>query len=385
MYQVLVTSGDPHKAYVICKALHRCGLRVHVGDSQRLSMAACSRYCSGRMTYTDPAVDARQFMEDICRYCDNEGVDIILPTMDETYVLAAHADMLHGRVRSLLPSHAQIAMTNDKSIIRVVARDIGIHVPETWEMTALLHDPKAIEDLPFPVIIKPKIGKGGWATVRIDDASALREALRTMPYPEGYMVQRFIEGDVVAACAIYHNGRCMARDSYKALSIYPPKVGPPTSRTSIHFEETLDSLTRLLDHLQWNGVCEVDYVIETSTGKSYLLDVNPRFWTSIAHNIVAGVNYPFYYCKLAMGDENIGTPQAIAGTTTCWLAGDLRRVAAELMSAKKRTRHVLDWIAACRRFNAYDDWDMTDPLPFLCWWGNAVTRRMGAMVRRKAG
>jgi len=385
MYQVLVTSGDPHKAYVICKALHRCGLRVHIGDSQRLTMAACSRYCSGRMTYTDPDVDVRRFMDDISRYIEREGVDIVLPTMDETYVLAAHADRLPGRVRSLLPSHAQIAMTNDKSIITGVARELGIDVPETWEVSALLHDLQAAQALPYPVIIKPKIGKGGWATARIDDVATLQDVLRSTVNPDGYMVQRFIDGDVVAACAIYRNGRCMARDSYLPRSTFPPKVGPPTTRTSVHFGETLDSLIRLLDHLAWNGVCEVDYVIEKSTGKSYLLDVNPRFWASIAHNIAAGVNYPYYYCKLALGDENIGTPEAVPGTTTCWLAGDLRRVAAEVWAAKSRVRHVLDWIAARPHYNAYDDWDMNDPLPFLCWWGSALTRKVGAIMRRRAG
>ena len=61
------------------------------------------------MVSADPAVAPRQFVEEIGRYCDSNGADIVLPTMDETYVLAAHVETLRGRVRFLLPSNAQIA------------------------------------------------------------------------------------------------------------------------------------------------------------------------------------------------------------------------------------------------------------------------------------
>lgn len=86
-----------------------------------------------------------------------------------------------------------------------------------------------------------------------------------------------------------------------------------------------------------------------------------------------------------MGREDIGTSESVAGTISCWLAGALRRTVGEFRSSGRRMRDFLDWLAARPHFTAYDDWDLSAPLSFLYWWGNAVTRKAGAMVLRPTG
>lgn len=384
MKNVLVTSGEPRMAYAICKTLHKHGFRVYSGDVSKLSMASFSRYCAGSMTYTPPRKDKERFIRDIEEFIEKKQIDILLPTMEEIFVLAEHAERLRPKVKFILPGYEQMLLAHNKKTITAIAGDIGVAVPETWEATELLEDEDKLARLAFPVIIKPKQGRGGWGTVQFNTAPDLLQALKTTVNLQEYMVQQFIDGDVVAACAIYKDGVCIARDSYIPLAVYPLHVGQPTIRESRHFEETLNSLTKLLDHIQWNGVCEIDFIIDRTSGVSYLLDVNPRFWASIAHNIAAGVNYPYYYCQLAEGNDNVQAPDAVAGTRTRWLAGDMQRIAAEFFASDRKLRYLKEWLTTRKNFTAYDDWDITDPLPFLCWWVKAVQRKINNSLKRNS-
>jgi len=38
---------------------------------------------------------------------------------------------------------------------------------------------------------------------------------------------------------------------------------------------------RLLDHLDWHGLATVQFIKSAETGDYWLLEVNPRTWTSI--------------------------------------------------------------------------------------------------------
>ncbi len=376
MKNVLITSGEPRMAYVICKALHKKNFRVYIGDTKKLSMASFSRYSAGSMVYASPGENKERFIHDILNFVEKKRIDILLPTMEEIFVLSDHLCRLQEKVQLLIPGYEQIRIAHNKKNITNIAKRIGIAVPETWEATELLADGQTSTRLPFPVIIKPKEGKGGWGTTRVDTAAELLDVCERTENLSEYIVQRFITGTVVAVCAIYKDGKCFARDSYVAQAVYPLKVGQATIRKSVHFEDTLHSLTTLLDHLEWNGVCEADYIIEDTSGTSYLLDVNPRFWASIAQNIAAGVNYPYYYCELASGNTTITASRAIPDTYTRWISGDMQRIAAEFFISDRKFAYFKQWLTTRRKYAAYDDWDKTDPLPFACWWINAFMRKM---------
>ncbi len=368
MKNVLVTSAGTRVAYTICKALAKRGCRVFAGDSSGLPMTAVSRHCAGSFRYASPFLEEERFLADIADRCRRHDIEVIIPALEETYCLARHKDHLPARVRSLLPDYAGVTAVHDKGNLARLAASLGIPMPRSHEASAVLQQPELLRDFHFPALLKPKQGGGGWAMCRLPNPEALPEVLRREGLsPERFIVQEEIAGETVCACAIYHNGRYLAGDAYRTLRTHPQPYGQATVRESVRGGQALELLRALLDHLAWNGVCEADFLVERASGRAHLLDVNPRFWGSLAQNIAAGLDYPYYYYLLALGGELPAVRESTPGVRTVWLGGNLLRAFLGWWESDKKLRFPAGTLQANGKVAAYDDWDPRDPLPFLAW------------------
>lgn len=376
MKRVLVTSGDTRVAYNICKNLSQNGYAVYIGERHAFNMASCSKYCAGKMIYSSPFTRQEQFIREINAFCEQHGIDVIMPVLEETYTLAKYRELLRTGARLFLPDYSQILTVHDKGRLTATAKSLGIPTPRTWELVELLLNPERFAELDFPVILKPKQGGGGWGMRKFHRAEELLCAARdeTMA-PEDFIVQTIVQGQLMGVCGIYHSGKCLASDSYLLTSVYPPQVGQSTIRESIVAPDALRAFTTLLDHLQWNGVCQMDFIMDPKSGGCRLLDANPRFWGSIAHNIAAGMPYPVYYCQLAQGHVP-ATGVARAGTRTRWLGGDVMRLFTEWKQNGRAWSCLKQAFLPSPGFAANDDWDMRDPLPFAVWGINMVANKL---------
>lgn len=381
MASVLVTSGSTRIAYTICKTLAKHGFTVFVGERTRLCMAAASRHCSGSMRYASPFTQEERFLGDISRFVERHSIDILIPVLEESYTLAKNAGRFSCGAASFLPEYSQVLAVHDKGQLTQRARSLGIPVPETRELTEVLADNELLAALRFPVILKPKQGGGGWGMQKLFQVEELLRAVTDSAVePANCIVQEFVEGQLIGVCAIYDNGRFLAGDSFKLTSSYPLKVGQSTTRESIADNDALESMKKLLDSLNWNGVCQMDFIVDEHRGKSYLLDANPRFWGSLVQNIAAGMDYPYYYCRLARGESLSPPGPARTGVRTRWLGGDIMRLLAECREAESKSRYLLDALRSGSSYAACDDWDARDPLPFFVW---AFSMLVGKVFKRK--
>jgi predicted ATP-grasp superfamily ATP-dependent carboligase len=87
---------------------------------------------------------------------------------------------------------------------------------------------------------------------------------------------------------------------YRRLREYPITGGPSTLRESIWNPELQEGAERLLSSLGWVGVAMVEFKVHPGDRRPKLLEVNPRFWGSLHHAIVCGVDFPFLLYTLAM-------------------------------------------------------------------------------------
>jgi predicted ATP-grasp superfamily ATP-dependent carboligase len=91
--------------------------------------------------------------------------------------------------------------------------------------------------------------------------------------------------------------------AYRRLREYPIAGGPSTLRESIWNPELQARAERLLALLGWTGVAMVEFKVDPRDGDPKLLEVNPRFWGSLHHAIVCGVDFPFLVYRLAMDGD----------------------------------------------------------------------------------
>jgi len=89
----------------------------------------------------------------------------------------------------------------------------------------------------------------------------------------------------------------------------------------------------LLAALGWFGLAELQFVVPAD-GIPRLIDLNGRFYGSLALAVAAGANLPATWAALATGRANgpveaVEPVTAVAGVRYCWWEGDLRRALRE--------------------------------------------------------
>ncbi len=377
MQNVLVTAAGTRVAYSICKSLARHGVKVYAGDSAPTPMTAFSRHCAGSLRYASPFMAEEQFLADLNTFITRHDIKILVPVLEESFCIAKNLHRLPEGLRVALPDYATILKLHDKGSMARIASAIGVAVPQTYEAADVLADPGLLSNLRFPSLIKPKQGGGGWAVMHFDSPEPMLETIRQPDFQaDRFLVQQKIDGEAICVCAVYQNGQYITGDAYRAVKAYPVPYGQPTIRETVSGGQSLENLKKLLDHVGWHGVCEADFLVDRQTGESWLLDVNPRFWGSVGHNVAAGVDYPYYYYRLALGETNLYPESSIAGTRTKWLGGDILRFAVEFSQAQGKFAFLKESWNSHKRIKAYDDWGLTDPLPFLVWVYNRCADRI---------
>jgi predicted ATP-grasp superfamily ATP-dependent carboligase len=213
--------------------------------------------------------------------------------------------------------------------------------------------------LRFPLIVKIRRGAGSKGVTRVDNKEQLKQVFEkttkafelnkdSLP-----IIQEYIEGDNYCVAALCKKGKVLSVSSYKSSHQYPIKHGTSTSRTSIKDKELESAAKKILEHLKWHGIAQFDIIKKGS--QFFFLEMNPRLYTSLNLTVKAGLNYPYYLCKL---DETSKIPDTYkVGVTARVIMMD------SLCFLKDKKYNAKDFF---RLKNSYfDDIILKDPLPTL--------------------
>jgi predicted ATP-grasp superfamily ATP-dependent carboligase len=160
-----------------------------------------------------------------------------------------------------------------------------------------------------------------------------------------------------------------------------------------------DCAVRLLRALSWQGVAQLDFRHDPKTGRFALLEINGRFWGSVAVAVEAGLDFPFYAWQLAHGRIPVMPPAYKTCLLVRWLEGDVRRLL-ELRRLRRQNGHRrislgregLRFLAGFRPGVSDMFWSWTDPMPFFDtianltrWWLVTRFNRLRAKMRLRMG
>ncbi|MGI6643103.1 MAG: ATP-grasp domain-containing protein [Bacillota bacterium] len=221
--------------------------------------------------------------------------------------------------RFLVPPLSSFRISHDKAQCFRLAKSLGVPVPETRfprdEEASLDYaaddgkDTKWAERLPYPVIIKYRSGEdlGLPAAQRYCIARSPVEALQKYgemdAIQESPLVQEYVEGEDWGAALLYDwQSRLVAAFTYKSIRERPKGAGPTVYAVSESCPELVEYSHRVLSALRWRGVAMLDFR-KGRDGKFRLLEINPRFWGSIALSILAGVDFPMLYYRCCLGED----------------------------------------------------------------------------------
>jgi len=327
--QIFITDGHWRKTLAAVRSLGQKGLAITVGESTRVSASLFSRYCNRAAIYPSPLLQPDDFMDWLRRALARDPYRLILTMEDETQELVSrhHADFSRLTYLPFLP-YARIEQAQRKDLVIKLAQKLGIPTPRTWFVDDLSQLDQLKNRLPYPVVIKPRMGSGALGVNYINDPqkliSAYQRIHQTFAFP---MIQEQIprQGPGLGASFLFdEKSRVKASFMHQRLREYPLSGGASTLRISIKNDQIREMGQSLLKALNWFGVAMVEFKLDPRDNQPKLMEINPRFWGSLALAVAAGVDFPHLVYRLACGEDFKPVEHYKIGQQCRWLLpGDL--------------------------------------------------------------
>jgi predicted ATP-grasp superfamily ATP-dependent carboligase len=332
--KAFVTDGDQRPALAITRSLGRRGVSVLVGSEQSDSLASSSKYCARHITYPSPYRNPDAFDRFLLDLVERERVDVVMPVTDVTTHLVARSwTALSCHTAAAVPAFDSFDFVADKMRLRQRAAECGIPTPRTHLVGGLAEVEPLIGRVEYPAVVKPLRSRirteSGWLMSSVHyahcDADLLdlyRQAEYLKRYPS--MIQERIVGPGIGIFVLCDHGELRAAFAHRRVREKPPSGGASVLCESIALDpELLDQAMRVLRPLRWHGVAMMEFKQDRRTGRSFLMEVNGRFWGSLQLAVQAGVDFPYLSYLMALGRPLPITTAYRVGIRSRWLLGDL--------------------------------------------------------------
>ncbi|GMN03137.1 ATP-grasp domain-containing protein [Erythrobacter sp. MTPC3] len=315
---VLITGARAAAALDMAREFTTAGWDVHLADSVPVRMARWSSVPATHHLYPAPRQKGTAFQACIKRLVDVHRINLIVPTCEEVFHLAAPALAQSVGDRLFAPNAAMLARLHDKLQFAQAAAQWGLNSPES-------HAIDCAEDLErFAAnsrdwVFKPRMSRFGEQALVAPHSRAL-----DVVNPKGWMAQKCVRGEEVCVHAVAHSGEMVACSSYS--SRWRLDGG-----ASFAFEPLDDArheqLREVANTLVELGVLHGQFgcdVIFDESGTPNLLECNPRATSGVhllagdgqlARSIGSGEpapELPPENCYLGPAMVVFGLPQAIA-------------------------------------------------------------------------
>ena len=366
-HDVFLTDGHWRKSLAAVRALGANGVRVTVGESTRLATAAFSRYCYRRVVYPSPLFHSSAFVDFIESELSRRSYQMLLPMEDETVmILSQHRSELSRWAYLPVPSYHKLKFARNKENVLKAAEKNGIPIPKTWYINDISKLNGLKDELPYPVVIKPKNSAGAIGVFYPKDSKELIKQYLTVhrrfPYP---LIQERIPGHGTGYGASFlmdEAGHVKASFVHKRIREYPVTGGASTLRESVRRDDILDMAHILLKSLDWFGVAMVEFKMDPRDRTPKLMEINPRFWGSLSLAVTAGVNFPYLLYRMSRGENFKPVEHYQIGKKCRWLLpGDILH----FIYNPERMRLLPEFFRFWNENTAYDILSLKDPLPVL--------------------
>lgn len=332
MTNVLITGARAPVALHLTRCLAAAGCRVILADSLAFPLARASRFSSTYVRLPPPRGHLRAFGEAVRKTCHIHGIDMILPTCEEVFHLAAARDLLDLELPLFAPPFAKLAQVHDKYGFSRMAMGLGADPAETH----LLTSPADAE--PFADgrgwVFKPVWSRfGDRALIQPNDLSDLHPT-----ESDPWVAQRYLLGEELCAYAVAHEGKLCALTAYRPLYRAGNGIGAGVMIEPVDDPAIAAFTAGIVRRTGWHGQISFDFRRDQD-GALHVLECNPRATTGahlfnvadrLGHAILSGDQAE------ASGQKPLGVPLAM------WLYG---------LPPAMRNGHLKEWRRDLKRMD----------------------------------
>jgi carbamoyl-phosphate synthase large subunit len=231
-----------------------------------------------------------------------EQLDLIIPNFDaELYnFIKLEKKLLEEGIHTFLPDLKSFE-SRDKVKLVEFGKKHGLSVPDDIQIYRAEELKEATEKLGFPIVIKGKFYDASIANTLDQAYKAFHKIQAQWGLP--IIAQEFVKGSEINVAAL-GDGEGNTISVIPMRKLYITDKGKAWAGITLDDNQYIDLAKKFIAVTKWRGGCELE-IIHTSEGKSYILEVNPRFPAWIYLTAAAGQNQPAALVKMAMGQKVI--------------------------------------------------------------------------------
>lgn len=364
MRALIVENGAARGALAAARALHSCGWMVGTGTPTARGLTSASRVVSRRHHVPAPEAGQDAFIEAVNGAISDCGYQVVFGSGDaEALALSGWRDEIDAVVP--YAAHADVVRAHDKLELARASGRAGLPTPATSEATerelarwrppylvkASLHAPLSDDDGPARLN----------AMIVDDPAVAARRATEIRAAGSVPFLQELVRGQLMAYGLVADRaGQIVAGVAQQAEATWPLDIGVSTRARTVKLDPTLrEGIAALLRELGWFGLAQLQFLVPADR-QPRLIDLNGRFYGSLALAVAAGPNLPAIWASLATDRTPPPSEDPLDGLRFQWMEGDLRRAVAERRGGI--TRDVWSCLGYSRGA-VHCVWSPRDPLP----------------------
>lgn len=382
---VLVTNADDHICLNICRSLGKNDVDVGLASDKASAMSFHSKYCKKRHIYMNPSINEAKFVRDIVEIVKNNNYEFLIPTDDITLMaVSSYRDKIEKYINIPIPEHETLEICDNKSKTIKAAEKLGIPCPKTRLVGNVSELDEIAEELRFPVVIKPVRGRGAKGISFLASPKDLkREYNKCVTFHGKTIIQEFIRYKAKYSVAVLLDkdselkGLCVLR----FIREYPVGGGSAVLTESDEEPKLLDYTIKLLKSLNFWGIAETEFVIDSKDNKPRFMEINPRLWGSLSTAIASGVDFPYLLYTMLQEGGMEGCFEYKKGVRSHFLLKDLRHLRT-ILSGKAPFNYTLTkkqtFINFIKSVNCTPDYvfSVDDPFPAFAELKNIAFRKL---------
>lgn len=379
---ILVTVTRSASGLACLRSLGSKGVQTIAASEQRNAPAFSSKYCNESIVIPSSRTELREYRGALLSIASRPDVRTVVPTREiDAYILAKNRDEFDSHVTALWPPFETLTAVQDRLTLMEAATEIGVPVPETQ----LLGD---VDDWSGKQVVKPRYSILTSEYVdsmspnecnRLQDVTFLppdvepdRDAILSKMGGHEPIVQEYVPSEnEYGFAALYDRGTPVTTFQKRHIRCKSCAGGPSVYRESTQLRQLEEYGRRLLDHLDWRGLAEVQFLREKNSGEFKLLEINPFVWGSVPCAIRAGANFPYDYWLVATGDRDRVEMGYELGVATHFLYGELEYLKSVLRDdnpfgeCPSVGEAILNIATSVITDPHFDHFQWTDPQPFV--------------------
>jgi len=365
--RVLVTYGWCRNSWAVLRNLGKHKLEVYAGGPSKKFMAGASRYCKKSFCYPSFYTHPKEFIESVVHFIRKNDIGTYIPVHEEILVISKYIDAFPDTVNIPISAYDKIYTLYNKKKSGELADRLNIPVPKTVRLAKLQDLEERLSDVIYPAVIKLQNSNGAkgirYVHSDVELVNEYRNLIRDFNIRETLpIIQEYVEGTMYAVSLLCNNGIPVAEFVRKNIREKSYEGGTCTKCSSVYAPGLVSYAKKMLSSLSFTGVAMLEFKV-SENGKCWLIDVNPRYWGTVSHDIDCGIEFPYYqYCLAGgMGFETARTYRE--GIKSRWIIGDIIGFIDSTKKAQKKFKNCLKYLKIDDRY--FMDFKIDDPLPFF--------------------